>query len=65
MEYILSYLEKLKTETPTSKPRLWECVNNSRKKMMKYYKLTDKSQQIYAAVAFLNPTERFDFFDAN
>jgi hypothetical protein len=33
--------------------------------MMKYYELTDKSHQIYAAATFLNPTERLDFFDAN
>jgi hypothetical protein len=33
--------------------------------MRKYYKLTDKSHQIYAAATFLNPTERLDFFDVN
>jgi hypothetical protein len=61
MEYILAHLEKLKAETPVSKPRLWEYVNNSWKKMKKYYELTDKSHQIYAAATFLNPTERLDF----
>jgi hypothetical protein len=65
MEYILAHLEKLKAETPSSEPRLWECVNNSWMKMRKYYELIDKSHQIYAAATFLNPTERLDFFDAN
>ena len=31
--------------------------------MTKYYILTDKSYQIYAAATFLNPTQRRDFFD--
>jgi hAT family C-terminal dimerisation region len=31
--------------------------------MTKYYQLTDKSHQIYAAATFLNPTQRRDFFD--
>jgi hypothetical protein len=29
----------------------------------KYYTLTDKSHQIYAAATFLNPTQRCDFFE--
>ena len=33
--------------------------------MMKYYKLIDKSYQIYAAATFLNPTQRRDFFNKN
>jgi hypothetical protein len=33
--------------------------------MMKYYELTDKSHQIYAAVTFLNLIKRLDFFDVN
>src|SRR5271170_7464980 len=49
--------------TPQSEPRLWECVNNAWAKMTKYYQLTDKSHQIYAAATFLNPTQRRDFFD--
>ena len=31
--------------------------------MTKYYEPTDKSHQIYAAAAFLNPTRRSDSFD--
>lgn len=31
-------------------------------KLMKYYELTDKNHQIYAASTFLSPTERLDFF---
>jgi hypothetical protein len=42
---------------------VWECVNNAWSKMTKYYQLTDKSHQIYAAVTFLNPTQRRDSFD--
>jgi hypothetical protein len=30
--------------------------------MKKYYELTNKSHQIYAAVTFLNLTERINFF---
>jgi hypothetical protein len=30
--------------------------------MKKYYELTDKSHQIYAAATLLNPTERMSFF---
>jgi hypothetical protein len=63
MEYILKHLEKLKAETPKSEPRLWECVNNSWKKMKKYYELINKNHQIYAAATFLNLTERLDFFN--
>ena len=63
MEYILKHLEKLKTETPKLEPRLWKCVNNSWKKMKKYYELINKSHQIYAAATFLNLTERLDFFN--
>jgi hypothetical protein len=33
--------------------------------MKKYYELTDKSHQIYAAATFLNPTQRRDFFDSS
>jgi hAT family protein len=65
MEYLLEHLEQLKARTPPSEPRLWECVNNAWQKMMKYYKLTDKSHQLYAAATFLNPTQRRDFFDTN
>jgi len=31
--------------------------------MTKYYQLTDKTHQIYAAATFLNPTQRRDYFD--
>jgi hypothetical protein len=31
--------------------------------MTKYYELTDKSYQIYAAATFSNLTQRRDFFD--
>jgi hypothetical protein len=41
----------------------WEYVNNAWSKITKYYELTDKSYQIYAVAAFLNPTQRRDFFD--
>jgi hypothetical protein len=64
MKYILEHLEQLKLTTPQSEPRLWECVNNAWKKMKKYYELTDKSHQVYAAATLLNPTERMTFFRA-
>ena len=63
MEYLLDHLKQLKSRTPQSEPCLWECVNNAWSKMTKYYELTDKSHQIYAAATFLNPTQRRDFFD--
>ena len=62
MEYLLEHLEELRAKTPESEPRLWESVNNAWKKMKKYYALTDKSHQIYAAATLLNPTERMSFF---
>jgi hypothetical protein len=62
MEYLLEHLEQLRVKTPESEPRLWESVNNAWKKMKKYYELTDKSHQIYAAATLLNPTERMSFF---
>jgi hypothetical protein len=64
MEYLLEYLEQLRARTPESEPRLWESVNFGWKKLKKYYELTDKSYQIYAAVTLLNPTERMAFFRA-
>jgi hypothetical protein len=64
MEYLLRHLEELKSRTPQSEPRLWECVNNAWSKMTKYYELTDRSHQIYATATFLNPTQRRDFFDS-
>jgi hypothetical protein len=63
MEYLLDYLEQLKVRTPQSEPRLWEYINNAWSKITKYYELTDKSYQIYAAATFLNPIQRRDFFD--
>jgi len=64
MEYILEHLEQLKLSVPRSEQRLWECVNNSWKKMRKYYELTDESHQIYAAATLLNPSERLAFFQS-
>jgi hAT family C-terminal dimerisation region len=60
---LLEHLEQLKSRTPQSERRLWECVNNAWSKMTKYYELTDKSHQIYAVATFLNPTQRRDFSD--
>ena len=62
MKYLLEHLEELRVKTPKSESRLWECVNNSWKKMKKYYELTDKSHQIYAAATLLNFIKRMSFF---
>jgi len=61
MEYLLYHLEQPKGRTPQSEPRVWGCASDTWSKMTKYYELTDKSYQIYAAATFLNPTQRRDF----
>ena len=63
MKYLLEHLEQLKARTLQSEPRLCEFVNNAWSSMTKYYELTDKSHQIYAAAIFLNPTQWRDFVD--
>jgi hypothetical protein len=65
MEFLLAHLEKLKETVPTSKKRIRECMLNSWSVIRKYYDLTDKSHNIYAAATLLNPLYRIAYFEKN